>query len=416
MASETNSSSSAPSVSLTSSSIPAFATVTVQNIAGMLLGLLTGADLRPSKTIVNDANCIVDNPTFDLWYDKDQSLMIWIISTLSTDLLSHTIGIEYSRDLWEMLEKRFAGVSRANVHHLRQRLQNLVKGDLSMVSYLQQMKEIADGLGDAGHPLTDDDLVAYILVGLSEEYDSFVTSIETRQEKVSSDELHSYLLGREAALLKHKLRSNSSGPTESLHAYLPLLILHSTFLARVVPTTLTLSIEVFLPLVVCFHHRLPILPPIFLLLHNLVRKGFIAPIFLEIRALRVFCNEKGHVANTCRKLGRLLNASGSSLSTGPFTGYYANPQSAASSPSWIVNSGATAHVTATNQHLHNSSPFTGSDSLQVANKFFRDNSCSLMLYPDSFTIKDLATKRMLFQGLNEDGVYPDSFTIKDPSE
>ncbi|CAL9008121.1 unnamed protein product [Prunus brigantina] len=37
--------------------------------------------------------------------------------------------------------------------------------------------------------------------------------------------------------------------------------------------------------------------------------------------------------------------------------------------------------------------------------FLRDNSCSLTLYPNSFTIKDLATKRMLFQGLSEDGVY-----------
>ncbi|CAL9018941.1 unnamed protein product, partial [Prunus brigantina] len=242
--------------------------------------------------------------------------MIWIISTLSTDFLSHTVGIEYSRDLWEMLEKRFAGVSRANVHHLRQRLQNLVKGDLSMVSYLQQMKEIADGLGDAGHPRTDDDLVAYILAGLFEEYDSFVTSIETRREKVSSDELHGYLLGREAALLKRKLRSNSSGPTEPFP---------SIFLAR-----------------------------------------------------------KGHAANTCRKLGRLLNASGSS-SSGPFTGYYANPQSATSSPSWIVDSGVTAHVTATNQHLQNSSPYTGSDSLQVG------NACQALIQQlsEKFPVKDL---------------------------
>ncbi|CAB4309731.1 unnamed protein product [Prunus armeniaca] len=180
-----------------------------------LLGLLTGADMRPSRKFFNAAGCTVDNLAFDLWYDKDQLLMIWIISTLSMDLLSHTVGIEYSRDLWEMLEKCFVGVSRANVHHLRQCLQNLVKGDLSMVSYPQQMKEIVIGLGDAGQPLTDDDLVAYILVGFSEEYDSFVTYIETHWEKVSFDEL----LGREAALLKRKLRSNSSGPTEPFHAY-----------------------------------------------------------------------------------------------------------------------------------------------------------------------------------------------------
>ncbi|KAI5344540.1 hypothetical protein L3X38_012417 [Prunus dulcis] len=273
--------------------------------------------------------------------------MIWIISTLSTDLLSHTVGIEYSRDLWEMLEKRFAGVSRANVHHLRQRLQNLVKGDLSIVSSLQQMKEIADGLGDAGHPLTDDDLVAYILADLSEEYDSFVTSIETRREKVSSDELHGYLLGHEATLLKRKLRSNFSGPTEPFHAYAA-TPRSSQHFSRSRGSNNSNS-----------QHR-----------------GFHSPNFSRNSSpgdgnsnsrgsssfnsagfssgpvlVCQFCNKKGHAANTCRKLGRLLNASGSSSSYGPFTSYYANPQSAASSPSWIVDSGATAHVTATNQHL-----------------------------------------------------------------
>ncbi|CAL2238835.1 unnamed protein product [Prunus armeniaca] len=208
----------------------------------------------------------------------------------------------------------------------------------------------------------------------------------------------------------------------------PLLVLHSTFLPCVVPTTLTLSIEVFLPLVVCFRHRLPILPQNFLLLHNLVRKGFMAPFFSKFEPrggnsilggsssfnfagfssdpvlMCQFYNKKCHAANTCRKLGRLLNASGSSPSCGPFTGYYANPQSAASTSSWIVDFGAIAHVTAANQHLQNSSPYTGSDSLQVGNVSSRQ-LLSLTLYPDSFTIKDLATKMMLFQGLSEDGVY-----------
>ncbi|CAL8990583.1 unnamed protein product, partial [Prunus brigantina] len=326
-----------------------------------LLGLLTGADPRPSKTIVNDAGCIVDNPVFDLWYDKDQSLMIWIISTLSTDLLSHT------------------------------RLQNLVKGDLSMVSYLQQMKEIADGLGDAGHSLTDDDLVAYILAGLSEEYDSFVTSIETRREKVSSDELHGYLLGREAALLKRKLRSNSSGPTEPFHAYAATPRSSQHFSRSRGSNTTHSQHRGFPPT----RGLLPSPPsnfaPNFSSPPQFGGQGFHSPNFSRnsspgggnsnsggsssfnstgfssgLVLVCQFCNKKGHAANTCRKLGRLLNASGSS-SSGPFTGYYANPQSATSSPSWIVDSGATAHVTATNQHLQNSSPYTGSDSLQVGN-------------------------------------------------
>ncbi|CAL9023328.1 unnamed protein product, partial [Prunus brigantina] len=227
-----------------SHSIPAFTTVTVQNISGMvpiklqasnyllwknlflpilrkfkMLGLINGAEPPPSRTILAADGSIVDNPAFDLWYDKDQSLMIWIISTLSSDLLSHTVGVETSRALWELLEKRFAGVSRATIHQLRSRLQTLTKGNLPMVTYLQQMKEIAAGLGAASHPLTDADLVAYILAGLHEEYDSFVTSIETRSDPVSSDELHGFLLGREAAILQRKNRASMSVTHEPFHAY-----------------------------------------------------------------------------------------------------------------------------------------------------------------------------------------------------
>ncbi|CAL9001467.1 unnamed protein product, partial [Prunus brigantina] len=91
-----------------SHSIPAFTTVTVQNISGMvpiklqagnyllwknlflpilrkfkMLGLINGAEPPPSRTILTADGSTVDNPAFDLWYDKDQSLMIWIISTLS---------------------------------------------------------------------------------------------------------------------------------------------------------------------------------------------------------------------------------------------------------------------------------------------------------------------------------------------
>ncbi|XP_016648941.1 PREDICTED: uncharacterized protein LOC107880916 [Prunus mume] len=312
-----------------------------------LIGLLTGADPPLLRTIINAVGCIVDNPALDLWYDKDQSLMIWIISTLLTDLLSHTC------------------------------LQNLVKGDLSMVSYLQQMKEIDDGLGDAGHPLTDDDLVAYILADLSEEYDSFVTFIETHREKVSFDELHGFLLGREAAILKHKLRSNSFGPIESFHAYAatPRSSQHfshsrgsnnSNSQHRGFPHTHGLLLSSPSNFAPNFSS-----PPQF------GAQGFHSPNFSRnsshgggnsnpggsssfnsadfsfgLVLVCQFYNKKGHAANTCRKLGRLFNVYGSS-SSGPFTGYYANPQSAASSSSWIVDSEFMQHLLCNNDIIHN---------------------------------------------------------------
>ncbi|CAB4273332.1 unnamed protein product [Prunus armeniaca] len=219
------------------------------------------------------------------------------------------------------------------------------------------MKEIADGLGDVGYPLTDDDLVAYILAGLFEEYNSFVTFIETLRKKVSFDELHGYLLGCEAAILKRKLRSNSFGPIESFHAYAatPRSSQHFSRLRgsnnsnsqhRVFPPTSGLLLSLPSNFAPNFSS-----PPQFGVqgFHSLNFSrnsrhgggnsnpggsssfnyaGFSFGLILACQ----FCNKKGHAANTCRKLGCLLNAS-CSLSYGPFTGYYANPQSAASSSS-----------------------------------------------------------------------------------
>ncbi|XP_016652341.1 PREDICTED: uncharacterized protein LOC107881869 [Prunus mume] len=154
-----------------------------------MLGLINGAESPPFRTILAADGSTVDNPVFDLWYDKDQSLMIWIISTLSSDLLSYIVGVETSRDLWTSLRN------------------------------VSQMKEIVAGLGAASHPLTDADLMAYILAGLPEEYDSFMTSIETRSDPMSSDELHGFLLGRAAAILRCKNHASMSITPEPFHAY-----------------------------------------------------------------------------------------------------------------------------------------------------------------------------------------------------
>ncbi|BFG25215.1 hypothetical protein CerSpe_114890 [Prunus speciosa] len=88
----------------------------------------------------------------------------------------------------------------------------------SMAVYLQNLKEIADVLAAAGQPLSESDLVAYILGGLPEEFDSTVKSIETRIERVNTDELHGLLLSREAVLLKRQARG-SSHSQEPFHAY-----------------------------------------------------------------------------------------------------------------------------------------------------------------------------------------------------
>lgn len=239
----TSDDSSSPVVSSGShSSMSSIASITVQNITGMvptklhrqnyitwrslfipvlkrfkLLGLVTGTDLCPSQFVCDSSGSRVSNPDFDLWCERDQILMIWINSTLSEDLLPLTVGMEDSRSLWQSLERRFAGVSRTHVHSMRSKIQTIQKGDSSMSDYLNSLKEISDKLAAAGDPISESDLVAYTLSGLPDAYESFIDSIETRTDSVNTDELHGMLLSKEISLQKRKNRASSS--TTPFHAF-----------------------------------------------------------------------------------------------------------------------------------------------------------------------------------------------------
>lgn len=79
-------------------------------------------------------------------------------------------------------------------------LQTLKKGSLSMSNYRQKSKSIADNLSMVGQSVSDADLTLYILGGLSSEYESFVTSITTRPEPISLDDLYGFLLNQEIRL------------------------------------------------------------------------------------------------------------------------------------------------------------------------------------------------------------------------
>lgn len=182
-----------------------------------LLGLVNGTDLCPSPLVSDSSGSRVLNSMFDLWCECDQILMIWINSTLSKDLLPLTVGMDDSKSLWQSLEHRFAGASRTHVHSLRSKIQTIQKGDSSMSDYLNFLKEISDKLATTGDPISESDLVAYTLSGLSDDYESFIDLIETRTESVNTDELLGMLLSKEFSLQKHKTIASSS--TTLFHAF-----------------------------------------------------------------------------------------------------------------------------------------------------------------------------------------------------
>jgi hypothetical protein len=85
---------------------------------------------------------------------------------------------------------------------LHDELATVKKGDLSTTDYFHKVKNLASELATADAALRDEDVLAYLLVGLPSDYDPFVTSITTK-DSVSLDDVYAHLVTFEARQLQY---------------------------------------------------------------------------------------------------------------------------------------------------------------------------------------------------------------------
>ena len=83
---------------------------------------------------------------------------------------------------------------------MKVQLQTLTKGYLSMLEYIEHKHSIADSLAENLHPISDEDLIGYILSGLDSSYSAFSTAFMMKSDDVFVDDLAGLLLQEEARL------------------------------------------------------------------------------------------------------------------------------------------------------------------------------------------------------------------------
>jgi hypothetical protein len=71
---------------------------------------------------------------------------------------------------------------------------------MTIVEYMNKMRSLADEMAAVGRILEEDELVEYILTGLSHEYDPTVSAIITKTGTISVIELYAQLLAFETCL------------------------------------------------------------------------------------------------------------------------------------------------------------------------------------------------------------------------
>lgn len=86
---------------------------------------------------------------------------------------------------------------RARSVNTRIALATTKKGTMSAANYIAKMRNLADEMAVAGKPLGDEEFISYVLTGLGPDYNSLVTSIVTRVEPISFNELQAQIFSFE---------------------------------------------------------------------------------------------------------------------------------------------------------------------------------------------------------------------------
>ena len=124
---------------------------------------------------------------------------------LSKPILAQVVTYTSSKIVWNALDDTFSSRSRARILQIRTQLTTATKGSKTTTDYFHYIKRLTDELAVAGQPLNHDDIITYILAGLSHKYDSFVASISARTDDITLEEIYSLLLTSEARLSRHQL-------------------------------------------------------------------------------------------------------------------------------------------------------------------------------------------------------------------
>jgi hypothetical protein len=141
----------------------------------LLMGFLDGTTPCPEKLImetIEGAAVQKPNPEYLRWVQIDQSLLSGLLSTLTPDVLSSVTMLDTSRGVWTTLERLFSAATTSKVIQIRMQLTRLAKEESSAAAYFQKVKNLTDSMSAIGKPLGDEEIIAYLLSGLGEEYDS----------------------------------------------------------------------------------------------------------------------------------------------------------------------------------------------------------------------------------------------------
>ena len=292
-----------------------------------LNALLIGYDLI--GFVDGTTTCLAEtHQDYRHWRRQDQLILHAIISSVDQSVVSMLGNVKTSKQAWDTLNKLFASKIRHRILYLKDRLSRSFKGTQSMAQYLHGIKAVADELAVIHCQIDDDDLVIHTLNGLGSEFREVSAAIRARENPISFDELHDMLTDYESYLAHDAANSQSS------------VIATTNAAQKARHSNQKYKQQSYTPSSPTFSS-----PP--------------APSSSK-RVICQFCEKPGHTAKVCYKIHGYPNKSQFKP-----TANNAQAQPHAASNDWILDSGASHHITNELDQLHLTAPYHGKDHLFV---------------------------------------------------
>ncbi|RWR81507.1 hypothetical protein CKAN_01019400 [Cinnamomum micranthum f. kanehirae] len=319
-----------------------------------LLGFVDGSHPCPTATITQSTTTI-SNPSYVLWTRQDQLILNAIIGSISPTIIPFIAQAKTSQQAWTILANTYAKPSRGRIKQVKNQLKNTIKGSLTITEFMQTIKTRADDLALLAAPIDEEEITDKILDELSDDYKELVRVVQARDNSITFEELHEKLLNFEVSLQsvipeQHPFPATANPTYKSNKPWRPFSPQQTTNTNWGTPSP--------------FAPR----PPAATNAGSPSPRGPRPPPRPYLGLCQI-CRLQGHTAKRCPSF-RLVPVQPSFPSNTSPTNPPWQPQahlatSPSTNPSWLLDSGASHHVTSDLSNLSLHTPYLGNDDIMI---------------------------------------------------